>query len=163
MKAKDVWYVPTIVVSQPTVMEFFKKIGSPDWYLARVESVGKAHWRTLQSAIKTGVKIALGTDQFPYEPNDGTTATIREAQYYVEAGMTPLAALRSATIETATMLGAADRLGSVEPGKLADLIVTDADPSKDIKALRTIRLVMKGGVVYRNDLGATAAGSSTPQ
>ena len=105
MVAKGVWYVPTIVVSQPTVMEFFKKIGSPDWYLARVESVGKSHWTTLQNAIKLGVKIALGTDQFPYEPNDGTTATIREAQYYVEAGMTPLKALRSATIDAATMLG----------------------------------------------------------
>jgi imidazolonepropionase-like amidohydrolase len=152
MRAKGVWYVPTIVVSQPTVMEFFKKIGSPDWYLARVASVGKSHWSTLQNAIKIGVKIALGTDQFPYEPNDGTTATIREAQYYVEAGMTPLQALRSATIETATMLGVADRLGSVETGKLADLIVTDTDPSKDIRALRGIRVVMKGGVVYRNDL-----------
>ena len=152
MRDKGVWYVPTIVVSQPTVMEFFKKIGSPDWYLARVASVGKSHWATLQKAIKVGVKIALGTDQFPYEPNDGTTATIREAQYYVEAGMTPLQALRSATIEAATMLGAADRLGSIEPGKLADLVVTDADPSRDIRALRGIRLVMKGGVVYRNGL-----------
>ena len=152
MRAKGVWYVPTIVVSQPTVMEFFKKIGSPDWYLARVASVGKSHWATLQKAIKVGVKIALGTDQFPYEPNDGTTATIREAQYYVEAGMTPLAALRAATIEPATMLGAADRLGSVERGKLADLIITDADPSKDIKALRSIKLVLKAGVVYKNDL-----------
>jgi imidazolonepropionase-like amidohydrolase len=152
MREKGTWYVPTIVVSQPTVMEFFKRIGSPEWYLARVESVGKAHWRTLQSAIKLGVKIALGTDQFPYEPNDGTTATVREAQYYVEAGMTPLKALRAATIEPATMLGAADRLGSVERGKLADLVITDADPSKDIKALRSIKLVMKGGVVYRNEL-----------
>lgn len=152
MRERGTWYVPTIVVSQPTVMEFFKKIGSPDWYLARVESVGKAHWRTLQSAIKMGVKIALGTDQFPYEPNDGTTATVREAQYYVEAGMTPLNALRAATIESATMLGVADRVGSIEQGKLADLIITDADPSKDIKALRSIKLVMKGGVVYRNDL-----------
>jgi imidazolonepropionase-like amidohydrolase len=120
MIAKGVWYVPTIVVSQPTVMEFFKKIGSPDWYLARVESVGKSHWTTLQNAIKLGVKIALGTDQFPYEPNDGTTATIREAQYYVEAGMTPLKALRSATIDAATMVGLQDRLGRVEPGMLAD-------------------------------------------
>lgn len=152
MVTKGVWFVPTIVVSQPTVMEFFKKIGSPDWYLARVESVGRAHWTTLQKAIKMGVKIALGTDQFPYEPNDGTTATVREAQYYVEAGMTPLQALRSATIEAATMLGAQDRIGSVESGKLADVIITDADPSKDIKALRGIRLVMKGGTVYRNDL-----------
>jgi len=152
MVAKGVWYVPTIVVSQPTVMEFFKKIGSPDWYLARVESVGKAHWNTLQTAIKLGVKIALGTDQFPYEPNDGTTATIREAQYYVEAGMTPLKALRSATIDAATMLGVQDRVGRVERGMLADLIITDADPSRDIKALRGIRLVMKGGTVYRNEL-----------
>ena len=152
MIAKGVWYVPTIVVSQPTVMEFFKKIGSPDWYLARVESVGKSHWTTLQNAIKLGVKIALGTDQFPYEPNDGTTATIREAQYYVEAGMTPLKALRSATIDAATMLGLQDRLGRVEPGMLADIIVTDADPSRDIKALRSIKLVMKGGTVYRNEL-----------
>jgi imidazolonepropionase-like amidohydrolase len=156
MRDKGVWYVPTIVVSQPTVMEFFKKIGSPDWYLARVASVGKSHWATLQKAIKMGVKIALGTDQFPYEPNDGTTATIREAQYYVEAGMAPLQALRSATIETATMLGIADRLGTIEQGKLADLVITDADPSKDIKALRSIRLVMKGGVVYRNDLRPTS-------
>jgi imidazolonepropionase-like amidohydrolase len=152
MVAKGVWYVPTIVVSQPTVMEFFKKIGSPDWYLARVESVGKSHWSTLEHAIKLGVKIALGTDQFPYEPNDGTTATIREAQYYVEAGMTPLKALRSATIDAATMLGAQDRLGRVERGMLADLIITDADPSRDIKALRGIKLVMKGGTVYRNEL-----------
>ncbi len=152
MVAKGVWYVPTIVVSQPTVMEFFKKIGSPDWYLARVESVGKSHWNTLQNAIRLGVKIALGTDQFPYEPNDGTTATIREAQYYVEAGMTPLTALRSATIDAATMLGIQDRVGRVERGMLADIVITDADPSHDIKALRGIKLVMKGGTVYRNEL-----------
>ena len=152
MVEKGVWLVPTIVVAQRTVMEFFKKIGSPDWYLARVTSVGESHFKMLRSAIKHKVKIALGTDQFPFEPNDGTTATIREAQYYVEAGMTPLEALRSATIETATLLGVQDRLGSIEPGKLADVIVTDADPSKDIRSLRSIKLVMKGGVVHRNEL-----------
>ncbi|MCA1585122.1 MAG: amidohydrolase family protein [Acidobacteria bacterium] len=152
MADKGVWLVPTIVVAQRTVMEFFKKIGSPDWYLDRVASVGESHFTMLRSAIKHKVRIALGTDQFPYEPNDKTTATIREAQYYVEAGMTPLQALRSATIETATMLGIEDRAGSVQQGKLADLIITDADPSKDITALRGIKLVMKGGVVYRNEL-----------
>ncbi|MBM3779972.1 MAG: amidohydrolase family protein [Acidimicrobiia bacterium] len=152
MAEKGVWLVPTIVVAQPTVMEFFKKIGSPDWYLARVASVGESHFKMLQNAIKHKVKIALGTDQFPYEPNDGTTATVREAQYYVEAGMTPLQALRSATIEAATMLGIQDRVGAIEPGMLADLVITEADPSRDIKALRGIRLVMKGGTVYRNEL-----------
>ena len=155
MKAKGVWYVPTIVVSQPTVMEFFKKIGSPDWYLARVASVGKAHWSTLQNAIKIGVRIALGTDQFPYEPNDGTTATIREAQYYVEAGMTPLQALRAATIAPATMLGAQANIGSLETGKYADILAVSADPARNISALRNIVMIMKGGTVYRNDLAHT--------
>jgi imidazolonepropionase-like amidohydrolase len=152
MKEKGVWLVPTIVVSQPTALAFFQKIGSPDWYLARVASVGKQHWGALQTAIKEGVEIALGTDQFPFEPNDGTTATIREAQYYVQAGMTPRQALRAATIQPATLLGVADRLGTIEKGKLADLLIIDGDPTQDITALRTIRLVMKGGKVYRDEL-----------
>ena len=155
LKEKGVWLVPTIVVSQPTVLPFFQKIGSPDWYLARVASVGQQHWSALQAAIKEGVKIALGTDQLPFEPNDGTTATIREAQYYVQAGMTPLEALRAATIDPAKLLGVGDRLGSIEKGKLADILIVDSDPTKDITALRTIRLVMKGGKVYRNDLPGT--------
>lgn len=160
MKQKGTWLVPTIVVSQPTVMPFFQKIGSPQWYLDRVAAVGKQHWASLQTAIKEGVRIALGTDQFPHEPNDGTTATIREAQYYVEAGMTPLQALRAATIEPATMLGAAQQLGSIEKGKFADLIAVDRDPASDITALRTIRLVMKGGTLVRNDLEGRPASSS---
>jgi imidazolonepropionase-like amidohydrolase len=158
MKEKGVWLVPTIVVSQQTALPFFQKIGSPDWYLARVASVGKQHWAALQTAIKEGVQIALGTDQFPFEPNDGTTATIREAQYYVQAGMTPLQAFRAATIQPATLLGVADRLGTIEKGKLADLLIIDGDPTQDITALRTIRLVMKGGKVYRDELpGAPSA------
>jgi imidazolonepropionase-like amidohydrolase len=160
MKAKGAWLVPTIVVSQAGAMEFFQKIGSPDWYLDRVRAVGKQHWTMLQNAVRLGVQIALGTDQFPYEPNDKTTATIREAQHYVEAGMTPLQAIRSATIQTATMLGAADKLGTIEKGKFADIIAVDRDPTRDITALRTIRLVMKGGIVYRNDLSGSSITSS---
>ena len=160
MKAKGVWLVPTIVVSQPSALPFFEKIGSPDWYLARVGSVGKQHWATLQMAIKEGVKIALGTDQFPFEPNDGTAATIREAQYYVEAGMTPLQALRAATIDCATLLGIDSKLGTIEKGKLADLLIVDGDPVQNITALRSIRVVMKGGKIYRNDLSNSRAEAS---
>jgi len=101
-------------------------------------------------AIEEGVNIALGTDQLPAEPNDGTTATAREAQYYVEAGMTPLQALRSATIEPARMLGADHEIGSLEVGKFADIVAVDKDPSKDITALQNILFVMKGGHTYRN-------------
>jgi imidazolonepropionase-like amidohydrolase len=144
--------VPTIVVSQPATQPFFEKIGSPEWYLKRRESVGKVHWTALETAIREGVNIALGTDQLPAEPNDGTTATAREAQYYVEAGMTPLQALRAATIEPARMLEADDEIGSLEAGKYADIVVLNADPTADIKALRDIRLVMKGGTVYLDRL-----------
>ena len=150
MKKHGTWLVPTIVVSQPATAPFFEKIGSPQWYLERRDSVGIEHWKALQIAIEEGVNIALGTDQLPGEPNDGTTATAREAQYYVEAGMTPLQALRAATIEPARMLGADDEIGSLEVGKYADIVAVDRDPSEDITALRNIMFVMKGGYTYRN-------------
>ena len=150
MKEHGTWLVPTIVVSQPATEPFFERIGSPPWYLERRNSAGKSHWQTLQMAIEEGVNIALGTDQLPSEPNDGTTATVREAQYYVEAGMTPLQALRSATIETARLLEAEAEIGSLETGKYADIVAVNNDPTQDIKALRNILLVMKGGKVYRN-------------
>ena len=153
MKRAGTWLVPTIVVSQPATAPFFERIGSPPWYLDRRDSVGKEHWRALEIAIEEGVNIALGTDQLPHEPNDGTIATAREAQYYVEAGMTPLQALRAATIEPARMLVADAEIGSLEVGKYADILAVPEDPTEDIKALRDIRFVMKGGRIYRNELG----------
>lgn len=152
MSRQGTWLVPTIVVSQPATQPFFERIGSPEWYLKRRDSVGKEHWKALETAIEEGVNIALGTDQLPAEPNDGTTATAREAQYYVEAGMSPLQALRAATIEPARMLEADDEIGSLEQGKYADIVAVDRDPAQDIAALRNILFVMKGGHVYRNDL-----------
>lgn len=149
MKEHGTWYVPTILVSQPATRPFFERIGSPAWYLERVEAVGERHWEALRTAIQEGVLIALGTDQLPHEPNDGTIATVREAEYYVAAGMTPLEALRTATVNTATMLGIADELGTIEAGKFADLIAVEEDPTANISALRNIRLVIKGGEVVR--------------
>jgi imidazolonepropionase-like amidohydrolase len=151
MKAKGVWLVPTIVVTQPGALEFYRKIGSPPWYLERVKITGADHWAMLQNAIRMGVNIALGTDQFPFEPNDGTTATVAEAELYVKAGMTPLQALQAATTQAARMLAMEADVGSVTVGKFADIIAVGADPVKDIHALRTIDFVMKGGVVVRDD------------
>lgn len=155
MKAKGVWLVPTIVVTQPGAREFYRKIGSPDWYLARVDSTGKDHWAMLQNAIKLGVKIALGTDQFPYEPNGGTTATIAEAELYQKAGMSPLQALQSATLRCAEMLKMETDVGRLATGKYADIVALSADPLKDISALRSLNFVMKGGQVVRDDLAGT--------
>jgi imidazolonepropionase-like amidohydrolase len=156
MKAQGAWYVPTIVVSQAGAMEFFRKIGSPPSYLERVQSVGKSHWAALQSAVRVGVNIAMGSDQFPYEPNEGTVASIREIELYHEAGMTSLQALRTATVDAARMLGAEQELGTVAVGKYADLIALDRDPTEDVRALRTLSWVMKGGVVVRDDADPSA-------
>jgi imidazolonepropionase-like amidohydrolase len=151
MKAKGVWLVPTIVVTQPGALEFYRKIGSPDWYLERVRITGKDHWAMLQNAIRLGVKIALGTDQFPFEPNDGTTATVAEAELYVKAGMTPLQALQSATTQAARMLEMDEDVGRIAVGKYADIDAVAADPTADIHALRSVDFVMKGGVIVRDD------------
>jgi imidazolonepropionase-like amidohydrolase len=128
-------------------MPFFERIGSPAWYLDRVKSVGPRHFDALRMAIEEGVPMGLGTDQFPFEENDGTTATVRELLYYVEAGMTPLGALRSATVEAARLLGAEKDIGTLEAGKYADLIAVRADPTTNPETLRDIVLVMKGGSV----------------
>jgi imidazolonepropionase-like amidohydrolase len=151
MKARGTWLVPTIVVSQPGAYEFYRKIGSPEWYLDRVASTGKDHWAVLQKAIKLGVNVALGTDQFPFEPNGGTTATVAEAELYQKAGMTPLQALQAATIKPAAMLGIDKDVGRIVAGQYADIVAVTADPAKDVAALRTLDFVMKGGVIYRND------------
>jgi imidazolonepropionase-like amidohydrolase len=118
--------------------------------------VGKSHWAALQSAIRIGANIAMGSDQFPYEPNEGTVASVREIELYNEAGMTPLQALRTATVNAARMLGAEQDLGLVASGKYADLIALDADPVSNIRALRTISVVIKGGEVVRNDADPSA-------
>ena len=76
---------------------------------------------------------------------------MREIELYQEAGMTPLQALRTATVNTARMLGADKDLGLVAPGRYADLIALDGDPTRDIRQLRTISMVMKGGVLVRHD------------
>jgi imidazolonepropionase-like amidohydrolase len=151
MKAQGAWLVPTIVVSQPGAVEFYKKIGSPGWYLERVKSVGKDHWAMLQSAIQLGVNIALGSDQFPFEPNGGTVATIAEAELYAKAGMTSLQALQAATIQPARMMGIEADVGRLKAGQYADIIAVSANPAQDIAALRTISFVMKGGTIYRDD------------
>ena len=155
MKRQGTWLVPTIVVTQPGAMEFYRKIGSPEWYLQRVAETGEDHWKTLQDAIALKVNIALGTDQFPFEPNSGTTATIREAELYVKAGMTPLEAVQSATVEPARMMGR-DDIGKIEAGYYADIVALPANPLEDISALRSIDFVMKGGEIVRDDRGMSA-------
>jgi len=151
MKEKGIWLVPTIVVSRKGALEFFAKLGLPPENIARAQSTSVDHWAMLKKAIAMGIPIALGTDQFPYEPHDGTTATIREAELYAEAGMSSLQALQAATIKPAKLLGMEADVGRIAVGRYADIVAVDADPTKNIAALRSLFFVMKGGSVVRDD------------
>ncbi|TDW96514.1 imidazolonepropionase-like amidohydrolase [Dinghuibacter silviterrae] len=104
--------------------------------------------RAFRQALADGVTILMGGDVgvFPHGDN------AREMETMVEYGMSPLAVLQSATSVNARVFGIGDSLGNIKPGYLADIIVVSGDPSKDIHAVRQIRLVMKDGVVYRKEI-----------
>src|ERR1700756_5363210 len=101
-------------------------------------------------AIKKGVKIALGTDAGGFDWKNGNTA--KEFEYYVQYGMTPMQSIRTGTSVAAELLGWSDKAGTVEAGKWADLVAVSGDPLKEIKELESVKFVMKGGTVYKNEL-----------
>jgi imidazolonepropionase-like amidohydrolase len=151
MARRGVWYVPTIVVSR--CKEYYEANEVPEWMQERALAAGPLHWKSLQNALRSGVSIALGSDMPPHALYDETSATVRELEFMVEAGMSDLAALQAATIRPIEWLGATDRLGSLAVGKRADLIAVQGDPSRDISALRTLNLVLKDGQAFRDGRG----------
>jgi imidazolonepropionase-like amidohydrolase len=149
MAARGVWYVPTLTVTR--CKDFFERIEAPAWMMERALSQGGRHLESYRAALDEGVEIALGTDMLPAEPYDGTSATVRELEHMVEGGMTSYDALVAATTKPAEWLGLTDQLGTVEPGKHADLVATPANPAEDITALRELFFVMRAGIVHRDD------------
>ncbi len=145
MKEHGTYYVPTIsagrfVAEKAKIPGYF-----PDVVVPKARLIGPTIMATFQRAYTSGVKIAFGTDQAvaPHGEN------AKEFQYMVEAGMPPMKAIQSATIEAARLLGAEKTLGSVEAGKIADLVAAPGDPLADITTLQHVSFVMKAGVVYK--------------
>jgi imidazolonepropionase-like amidohydrolase len=103
-----------------------------------------------QLALKHGVKIVFGTDAGGFDWK--TLNEAKEFEYYVNYGMTPQQAIRSATVTAAELLGWSDKMGTVEPGKWADLVAVSGNPLKDITELERVKFVMKSGVIFRNDM-----------
>ena len=99
----------------------------------------------LRRLIEAGAPIAMGTDKGTRLNYHEHANHVRELEIYVELGMTPLEALRSATLRGAELLGVEDRLGSIVPGKVADLVVLKADPLADLRALDDIAMVFQSG------------------
>jgi imidazolonepropionase-like amidohydrolase len=147
MKKNGTYYVPTITAGK-TVADSAR---IPNYYPAvivpKALAVGPQIQGTFAKAYKAGVKIAFGTDAGVFR--HGRNAA--EFVYMVEAGMPQMAAIQSATVVAAELLGMKDRLGSLETGKFADIIAVDGNPLQNIAVMEKVKFVMKDGVVYKNE------------
>jgi imidazolonepropionase-like amidohydrolase len=122
--------------------------------LAKEKALGQLQRDNFRKAWKAGDKMAFGTDAGVYPHGDNA----RQFAYMVQYGMTPMQAIQAATISAADLIGWKDRVGSIAPGKFADIIAVQGDPTRDPTELTRVRFVMKGGAVVKSDpIGATAA------
>ncbi len=159
MVERGTWLVPTFYRLRWR-REQAAAAGAPAAALERAATAAEKVRDRQRRAIALGVPVALGTDATVIPHGLGA----REVAAMVELGMTPLQALQAATVRAAAMLGWSDRVGSLAPGHLADLVAVEGDPLADPAALERVALVVKGGVVVREPGAAAkpAAPSATP-
>lgn len=143
MIERGTYYVPTISAGKFVA----EKAEEPGYYhplvVPKARAIGPQIQKTFGEAYKRGVKIAFGTDAGVFYHGDNG----KEFGFMVEAGMPALAAIQSATVTNASILGMSDRIGTIEVGKLADIIAVEGNPLSDISAMTRVRFVMKDGKV----------------
>lgn len=143
MARTGVFYVPTVDHNRYYV-DNREHFGYGDEVVGRLNDYRRRNLATLRKAVKAGVKVAMGSDAV----FNGFGENARELEAFVEAGMTPEQALRSATVNGAALLGLEKELGAVAPGFTADLIAVEGDPLQDVQAAsRRVAWVMKDGAV----------------
>ncbi len=143
-----VWMTPTLLHRTDHAIQTRKDQGTSQFVINKMKALQPYCYETFQKMHKAGVNIALGTDM-GYDPEMGTNA--RELEVYVKLGMTPMEAILSATRNAARAVKMDKELGTLEAGKLADIIAVNGDPLKNITVLqekKNIQMVMKEGRVY---------------
>jgi imidazolonepropionase-like amidohydrolase len=150
MKEHKTFLVPT---SYPLFWfeENAPKMNLPPWVREKAAIIIPAAKKNMATAFKSGVRVALGTDAgvYPHGQNGG------EFWAMVNLGMSPVEALRAGTVNAAELMGLADRIGSVAPGKLADMVAVKGDPMRDVALLKNVQFVMKEGVVYKDEISSS--------
>jgi len=148
LKKNGTYLVPTLFLGE-YMEQHMDKSDVPEYSKQKMRDVIAAMRQNVGKAFAAKVKVAFGTDAavYPHGLNAG------EFHVYVKLGMTPLAAIQTATINAADLLGWSKQVGTLEPGKWADMIAVDGDPTKDVTILEHVQFVMKGGAVYKNDYG----------
>jgi imidazolonepropionase-like amidohydrolase len=152
MKKKGTYFVPTPL---PCIVQRLRDARAPSNIIEKATAADEKARETLKKAIAKNARIAFGSDAAvcPH----GTQ--LNQFAIFVRAGMKPLGAIRTATSVDAALLGVPDR-GTIEVGKLADVVAVPGDPSRDIAVMEKLFFVMKGGAVVRNDrAGVASAGT----
>ncbi len=143
-KTKNAWLVPTMIAPVAALAQ--ARAGQlPPATIPKAEAAGAAMLASHKRAIAAGVKIAFGTDTGVSKHGENA----REFALMVGAGMTPAGAIRAATIDAADALGRKDQIGSLEPGKAADIIAVAGDPLVDVTRLESVDFVMRGGATVK--------------
>jgi imidazolonepropionase-like amidohydrolase len=144
MKKRGTYLVPTLYLED----WMLEKGNLPPFYHQKMVDTIVVAKKNIKHAMESGVKIALGTDAAVYP--HGLNA--HELDVYVnQLGMKPLAALQTATVNAADLMGWSAKTGSLEPGKWADMIAVETNPLDDVKVLQDVKFVMKAGVVYKDE------------
>ncbi|HVT60421.1 MAG TPA: amidohydrolase family protein [Thermoanaerobaculia bacterium] len=146
MKQHGTYLVATLYLGD-WLLDNLGKLGLTAGMAAKARAVIPEARKNVARAFQEGVKVAFGTDSGVYP--HGLNA--REFAVMVKLGLTPLQAIQAATVNAADLLGWSDRVGTLEPGRYADLIAVDGDPLADVRVLESVKLVMKGGAIFRND------------
>jgi len=147
LKKNGTYYIPTLYVVEP-ILDPGNPLKIEAENLAKAREVRRHMRGAFRAALRAGVKIAFGTDA--RESPHGTQTS--EFKIYVEVGMTPMQAIQSATRVAAECIGWEKKVGTVEPGRYADLVGVRGDPNADITELERVPWVMKGGKVFKNEL-----------
>ena len=147
MKQHGTYLVPTLMAIQGIQEQFDKGVYIPPAIAAKARAAMAAIHSTFERALAKGVKIGLGTDAGVYP--HGRNA--EEFHQMVDLGMKPVDALKAGTSVDADLLGLADKIGTLESGKLADVVAVPGDPTQNIRHTEQVFFVMKEGVIYRND------------
>jgi len=157
MRERGTYLVPDIY-TDVYILEHGAEQGLPPKMIEKERSLRGQQDVNWRRAFKAGVKFAFGTDAgvYPHGQNARQFALL-----VGHVGLSPVDAIRMATVNAADLLGWSDRVGRVAPGLYADLIAVDGDPLADVTELERVRWVMKGGVVYRDDRGGRPAAAAS--
>src|SRR5438067_7397449 len=150
MKTKGTYLVPTLMATEWILG---KLDAYPAALQAKAKAAGAARSEMFRNAVKIGVKIALGTDAAVYPHGQNA----KEFKLMVDLGMPAIDALRAGTSSDADLLGIAQKVGTLEKGKLADIVAIPGDPTADITATERVSFVMKEGKIVKNTAAAPTA------